>query len=89
MVNIRGLILCFRVISLLFLTTRLLRILITIEIIRLSLFLIIIYYFNQEGIKEIIIYFVIIVGEALLGLVLIVIKVLLRGDDILFAIDVI
>lgn len=55
----------------------------------LRLFIIIRSYLIQGGVIELVFFFVIVVGEALLGLILIVIKVLLRGDDIIDIVNVI
>lgn len=75
--------------NILFICYRILMILISIEFLVLLLFLIVFIYYLEEGGFELLRFIVLVVGERILGLILILIKVFLRGGDIVYNLDVV
>lgn len=72
----------------LFICSSVLRLLIIIEFIRIGLFYLIYNFYRIENVAELLIFIVFMVREGLLGLVVFILKVLIRGDDLIESTDV-
>lgn len=89
MILLSILILLTGLLSILILSTGLLSILIVMEYLNLGLFLLLMSYFYEEGLMELFRLFVFLIIEAVIGLVLLILKILLSGRDLVDLLDVI